>query len=40
LALPFLTGKWVKSDQNMQAKGIEFAITMTASLEHCDFQDG
>ena len=38
MALPFLTGNWVKSDQNVQAKGSEIAIPITASIEHLDFQ--
>ncbi len=37
-ALPFLTGNWVKSDQNVQTKGVEIVIAITASIEHLDLQ--
>jgi hypothetical protein len=35
--LPFLTGKWVKSDQNVQTKGTQIAETIAAMVEHPDF---
>ena len=38
MALPFLTGNRVKSDQNMQTKGVEIAIAIATSIKHFDFQ--
>jgi len=38
LAFPFLTGKRGKSDQNVKTKGIEITVTLTATVEHFDFQ--
>ena len=38
VALPFLTGKWLKSDQNMQTKGREIAVAIAATIKHFDFQ--
>jgi hypothetical protein len=37
MALPFLTGNRVKSDQTMQTKGIEIVVAIAATVEHFDF---
>ena len=38
LALPFLTGKWVKGNQDMQAKRVEIAVAISATVERFDFE--
>jgi len=38
MALPFLTGNRVKSDQNVQTKGVEIVIAIATSIKHLDFQ--
>jgi hypothetical protein len=37
MALPFLTGKWEESYQNVWTKGLEVSEAKTTAIEHLDF---